>query len=249
MDRRTVLLGPLGAFATYALLAEAALASVPNSKLSALRWISRQDELARGLANGAISQVAWHDEIGRLAREVDTAQLVHEIGRANLEDAGAGSSHDPKKRFVRFVDETGAPMRLAYGAALFSFKYNSVITPHAHKHMASAHMVIEGKVRIRTFDRIRDEGDALIVKPTADHVAGVGEAAAMTFARDNVHWFAPRSDRPMTFDVIVDGLDAGAERYVIQPVDILAGKRLPDGSIRAPLISFEESAKRYTAAL
>ncbi|MFL5239622.1 MAG: hypothetical protein ACJ8EL_18900 [Rhizomicrobium sp.] len=45
-------------------------------------------------------------------------------------------------------------MKVAYGAALFSFNRDTVITPHAHKHMASAHMVIEGKVRIRTLPSI-----------------------------------------------------------------------------------------------
>jgi hypothetical protein len=147
------------------------------------------------------------------------------------------------------VDDAGAAVRLSYGTAMFSFDKNSVITPHAHKHMASAHMVIEGKVRIRTYDRIADEDGAILILPTADVVAQAGEAAAMTTDKDNVHWFAARSDRAMTFDVIVDGLDKGQERYVIQPLDPVGGNHLRDGTISAPLLTFEESAKRYTAAM
>jgi hypothetical protein len=250
LDRRRALLEPLAAFATYALLAETAAASATmSSRLGARRWIARQDELAHALSGGTISQTVWHDEIGRLAREVDVAQLVAEIGRAKLREAAAPFGHDPKKRFVTFLDENGAPMKLAYGAALFSFGRDTVITPHAHKHMASAHMVIQGKVRIRTFDRVRDEEGALIVRPTADHIATVGEAAAMTTAKDNVHWFASRSETAATFDVILDGLDPGEERYLIQPVEIVRGEKRADGTIKAPLISFDESASRYTAAL
>jgi hypothetical protein len=82
-----------------------------------------------------------------------------------------------------------------------------------------------------------------------DEVAEVGDAAAMTTATDNVHWFAPKSAQAMTFDVIVDGLDSGSAPYVIQPVDPMAGRHNEDGTISAPTISFEESMKRYPASL
>jgi hypothetical protein len=71
----------------------------------------------------------------------------------------------------------------------------------------------------------------------------------MTTARDNVHWFVPRTARAMTFDVIVDGLDAGEERYVIQPVDPLGGQWLENHTLRVSFLSFVESARRYTAAV
>jgi hypothetical protein len=143
--------------------------------------------------------------------------LAAELRRARLRDAGAAFGHDPRKRFVKFLDGNRQPAKVAYGAALFAL--DSEITPHAHKHMASAHLVLGGK------------------------------AAAMISAVDNVHWFVARSHKAMTFDVIVDGLDPGEEDYAIQPVDILGGERRADGTIRAPLLSFEESSKRYTAAL
>jgi hypothetical protein len=101
------------------------------------------------------------------------------------------------------------PLRLGYGLANFDFGPDNVITPHAHHDMASAHMVIEGKLRVRTFDRVKDEENHLIVQPTQDVLAEPGHAAAMTTAKDNVHWFAPRSPRAMTIDVIIDGLEKG----------------------------------------
>ena len=53
----------------------------------------------------------------------------------------------------------------------------------------------------------------------------------------------------MTLDIIIDGLDAGQDNYTIQPVDPLGGKQLADGTIRAPVISFERSMALYTAKL
>jgi quercetin dioxygenase-like cupin family protein len=247
--RRELLASALPAFAIFALLKEAAADVAPSARAPAGRWIARQDELARSLTKKKITQVEWHDQVNALARDVDVGELAFEIRRARTRPAGDPFGHDPKKRFITFLDEDEKPLRLSYGAALFTFDKTNVITPHAHKHMASAHMVLEGKIRVRTFDRIADEDGAILILPTGDTVAEPGHAAAMTGDKDNVHWFAPRSPHAMTFDVIVDGLDSGQDRYVIQPLDPLAGERLSDSTIRAPLLSFEESSKRYTAAL
>lgn len=247
IDRREFVLGSVAGFAVFALLREARAAVPIDGRLAARRWILRQDELAKGLAAGTLSGRQWHDSVNALAREVDVAELAAELRSAQTRPAGDPFGHDPVKRFVSFTGDDGAPLRLAYGAALFAFDKDSVITPHAHKHMASAHMVVEGKVRIRTFDRIADEDGALIIRPTLDEIAGPGHAAAMTTAKDNIHWFASRSAQAMTFDVIIDGLDAGSERYLIQPLDPLGGTPRADGTIRAPLLGFEESMTRYSA--
>lgn len=247
--RREFILGSIGAFAVFALLREANAWTATDTRLSARRWVDRQNELARGLAAGTVSQLQWHDAANALAREVDVAELAAELRRARLRPAGDPFGHDPVKRFVTFIGDDGTPVRVAYGAALFSFDKTSVITPHAHKHMASAHIVIDGRVRIRTFDRVADEDGALLIRPSRDEIAGPGHAAAMTTAKDNVHWFAAHAEHATTFDVIVDGLDPGTERHLIQPLDPLGGARLADGTIRAKLLSFEDSMKRYDASL
>jgi hypothetical protein len=108
-------------------------------------------------------------------------------------------------------------------------------------------MVIEGKVRIRTFDRVGERDGAIIIRSTADHIGEVGAAAAMTTAKDNIHWFTPATSRAVTFDVIIDGLEPGEDRYLIQPIDPLRGHGQSDGTIVAPILSFQESMRRYSA--
>lgn len=247
LDRRQMVALVLLASPLYALVREAGATGVARDRrLPAKRWIDRQDELARGLRSGAVAPLAWHDAVNCLAQDVDVAQLVAEASHTRPAD-GPPFMRDPVKRHVAFLAEDGRVRRLSYGAATFTFGPENVITPHAHQHMASAHMVIQGKVRIRTFDRIDSRADALVIRPTADHVGEVGAAAAMTTAKDNVHWFTPAAATATTFDVIIDGLDPGQEAYVIQPVDPLGGRRRSDGSIVAPLLSFEASMQRYPA--
>jgi hypothetical protein len=246
LTRREQLTGFLSGFAAYALLAESARAA-PGVRTPPTRWIERQDEIARALAAGRMTPLAWMTEVERLAGETDVAELMATVRRGQITPAPAGSHNDPKKRWVRFVDAAGEPRRLAYGAALFDFAPHNVITPHGHRHMVSAHLVVAGRFRIRNFDRLRDEGQAMVIRPTRDYVAGIGALSAMSSARDNIHWFTPQGGPASTFDVVISGLDPGQDDYEIRAIDPLGGRRLKDGSILAPIIPFDRAAARYTA--
>jgi hypothetical protein len=248
MVTRRNLIFTVAGFCVYAFLAEVRASSPLPRSIAARKWTSSQDELARGLASGRISQLDWHRAVSSLASEVDLEDLSRELRRAKVRSDRPPSGHDPQKRFVTFLTEEGVAVRLSYGVALFDFASDSVITPHAHKHMVSAHMVLEGKVRIRTYDRVQDEEGALLIRPKSDEVAEPGHSAAMTSVKDNIHWFTPRTKTAMTLDVIIDGLDRGQERYLIQPIDPKGGRTLSDGTLRAPLVSIERSMEIYSSA-
>lgn len=238
----------LAAFPVYALLAEfvPARAAVARSD-AARRWIGRQDEIARALSRGEIAPHQWRQEVEALSRSVDLDQLMAEINRSRIRVAGRGQPNDPIKRTIRFRDDTGTPQRLGYAAALFNFDRQNVITPHGHRHMLSAHLVVEGAFRVRNFDRVRDEDGAMILRPGIDTTIRRGAVSTIGPERDNIHWFVPRSERATTFDIIVTGLGPEQPRYVVEPVDPLRGTRLPDGTLRAPILDFEESSRFYTA--
>lgn len=244
LTRRDHLLGVLPGFVLFALLGEVA-AQTPSR---AARWIDAQDQIARALAAGEITPLAWQGEVERLAGEVDVAELMAAVRAARLSPAPMGSHNDPAKRFVRFIDATGEPRRLAYGAALFDFQPQNVITPHGHRHMVSAHMIVAGAFRVRNFDRVGDEDGAMIIRPTRDYIARLGDVSTMSSHRDNIHWFVPHGGAPATtFDVVISGIDPGQPSYEIRAIDPVGGRVRDDGAIVAPIISFSDSADRYTA--
>ncbi|HYD86214.1 MAG TPA: hypothetical protein VEA80_01950 [Vitreimonas sp.] len=250
LNRREHLFAFLPAFAVFALLSEAGALTIAGSRrtMAPARWIDAHDEVARALAGGEITPLIWQAEVERLAREVDVAELMATVNRARLSPAPRGSHNDPAKRFVRFLDDTGEPRRLAYGAALFDFQPQNVITPHGHRHMVSAHLVVDGAFRVRNFDRIGDEDGAMVIRPTRDYVARTGDISTMSSQRDNIHWFVPHGRAPATtFDVVISDLDPGQPSYDIRAIDPLGGRARADGAIVAPIMSFRDSAARYTA--
>lgn len=245
--------GAMGAawpgFLVFALLGEARAATASGDR-TPQRWIRRQDEIGRALAAGEMRPLNWCLEVERLAREVDLGQLMATVNRSRLVAGARGSHNDPSKRFVQFLDDRGTPRRMSYAAALFDFEPHNVITPHGHRHMVSAHMVVEGAFRVRNYDRVGDAPGAMIVRPTRDYIAGLGSVSTMCSERDNIHWFVPDGGRrAATFDVIISGIDRGQPGYDIKAIDPYGGVRRRDGAIVAPILDFEVSASRYTAAV
>jgi hypothetical protein len=248
IGRRAAMASGLAAF-SLALLGSAVSAAKPQRRLPARDWIERQGELARALKGGQITPLQWMAEAGRLAGEIEVAQLMAEVDKAQVTQNALLPTNDPRKSSIRFLDAEGAPRKLGYGAALFAFEPHNVITPHGHRHMVSSHLVVEGAFRVRNFDRLHDEDGAMIVRPTRDYIAATGQLSAMTPDRDNIHWFVPQGGKAMTFDVIISGIDPGEADYEIEAIDPLGGAELGDGAIRAPKIAFEAASDKYTAAI
>lgn len=248
LTRRAQMTGLFSAFVMVALAGEVRAAR-PTRRMPARDWIDRQAELARVLKAGQLRPATWMDEVRRLAGEIDVAELMAAVDASRVSPPSLPLTNDPPKRFVQFVDEAGAPRRLGFGAALFDFSPTNVITPHGHRNMVSSHLVVGGHFRIRNFDRLRDieeeRGQAMVIRPTRDIVAGVGALSAMSSDRDNIHWFVPRGGPARTFDVVISGLNPGQPDYEIRAIDPLGGRRLRDGAIVAPTMSFEASSAKY----
>jgi hypothetical protein len=238
-------LASMASFATYAFVGEVGRSFAGQAR-GASRWVDGQADIALALKHGELRPSAWMDEVDRLSRETDLAELMALVRGSRISPAPDGGSNDPRKRFVHFVDEGGRPRRLPYATALFAFTPDNVITPHGHKHMVSAHLVVEGRFRIRTFDRVDDEPGAMLIRPREDRIATTGEVSTMSSERGNVHWFVPHGGAATTFDVIVSGLDAGAPDHDIEAIDPLHGERRGDGVVAAPIIGFERAARLYT---
>jgi hypothetical protein len=245
ISRRALLATALTTFPVYAALTHVAGLGVAGA--GGNPWVTRQQELALSLGRGEITPSDWQSEVERFARDIDIGQLLATIREARQAKVGRALPSYPFKTAIRFLDESGTPRRLRFASALFDFAPTDVITPHAHRHMVSAHMIVRGAFRVRNFDRVGEDGDALVLRETGDRVLKAGAISTMSSERDNVHWFVPDSGPASTFDVIVSRLDPGEPAYVIEPVDPLDGRRLEGGLLRAPLIGFEESARKYTS--
>lgn len=130
------------------------------------------------------------------------------------------------------------------GHKIFAYRKGACTPPHAHNNVASVHLVLRGKIHLRTYDRVRDVPGAIEITPTFDGVVEPGAFATMTDAEHNVHWFVGEIDGSCSLDVVMS--DVAPDRTYATPaqsygqifVDPTAGKR-------APILAFERAAAKF----
>ncbi|HXL99988.1 MAG TPA: hypothetical protein VN932_08660 [Rhizomicrobium sp.] len=228
-----------------------ALAAVPRTALDP--WARKVVALNRALAAGEIGLLDWQDRIAALNASVPVGEIVRYLDIDKLAAhftypsklAETADPHFPK------TISTGGVAR-PWFLRVFAMREGGAVIPHAHNNMVSAHLVIHGNFHARTYDRVRDETDAIAIRPAVNRLLSPGEIITMSDDRDNVHWLVAQSNRSMTFDIGMTHISR-TRRYKIAANEYsmiyLDPTPAPgsDGLIVAPVLTFEQAAKKFAA--
>ena len=213
---------------------------------TATRWLDRMQDLTVALTEGRVTSSGWRRRAQRLTRPVPLAELLRLVDfRTNATLAEADDDAEPQRQLAlplpSFLD------RFAFTAILAYVRRGTAVVPHGHHNMVSMHLVLQGAVHLRQYDRVRDEPAHVLIRPRADRICHPGDTSAVAAARGNVHWFRGVSD---AFALIVAAydLDPAAGPTGRDYVDPLVGESLPDGSLRVPRLTAEEAHRRYASA-
>ena len=207
-------------------------------------WSAKINEISIGLRAQKLTALNWQEDVEEVLANIDLHELLTRIDLAkfqrslNVQDGGATS----KKLDFRKV--LGMPDGLSYTTAIFGMQKGRSIVPHGHHNVVSGHLIIEGNLHVRNFERLRDEDDALIVRPTIDKIISVRDCSTQSSSRNNIHWFTAMSSTAFTFDVIVKHLDPD------QPcgrdyIDPLHAQKLSDGSLRVRRLQQDDAENMY----
>jgi quercetin dioxygenase-like cupin family protein len=186
MERRELLFGIASLIGLA--LEHNALAS-PNAK----RLLRQAQDLSRELSGGA-----WQTAIEKLLAGADVEAIAEAIDLDRLLEKA------PKvERGARVFAVPSQPWLSSAGAQvkLFAFEPGRANPPHAHDRMVSVHLVLRGRFRVRHFERVRDESDTIVIRPTIDRTLGPREATSISDARNNVHWHVAL-ERGVLLDVV-----------------------------------------------
>jgi hypothetical protein len=208
-------------------------------------WLRGLHDRCKDLRGAPLQATAWQDEVGTLLERVPLEELLKLIdfdrlvARASLPDDRA-ATHDPV-----FPPLQGIPERPSYIRRLFVLAQDRAVVPHGHQNMVSGHLVVHGSLRVRHFERVRDEPAHMVLRPTIDRHSNPGAATTVSDHRDNVHWLVATSKVAATFDVIVPDLDPGRPTRFQDFVDPRRGEGLGGGLIRVPRLGADEVFARY----
>eukprot|EP00913_Durusdinium_trenchii_P028347 g26575.t1 len=132
------------------------------------QWLTKVNELGRDVKNQKLRQVEWQKQTEELFKKVDLPELLKFIKfdeltkNAKFVDKGARSLR-PK-----FPSVEGLPKEFVFGRQIFALKKGRSVIPHGHNNMATAFLVLKGDLNGKHYDRLEDQKDHLLIKPTID---------------------------------------------------------------------------------
>ncbi|MSR59166.1 MAG: hypothetical protein EXS05_16245 [Planctomycetaceae bacterium] len=247
LSRRQFTQQTLGSLLSLSLLETLAScdAFADEAKPATVKWLADVNQLGWDLKEKTLTQLEWQKKIEELYAKADVADFLKLIDfdklTHNLEmvDNGARSLQ------FKFPKIEGLSDKIAWGKQIFALKKDRSVVPHGHNNMATAFLIIKGDFRGRHYDRIEDQPEHMIVKPTIDRKFKVGECSTVSDFKDNVHWFQALSETAFIFNIHVQGINPDNKeptgRIYIDP----NGEKLKDGLIRAKRIDYEDANKLY----
>ena len=213
------------------------------------KWLKSIHELSGDLRTNKISQTDWQKMIGRLHSRLEMKEILHFLDFEKLEkQMTVAESGERIERFqfpkLDWLPEAG---ERGWGMSIFAIDKDSAVTPHGHYNMVSAHLVLKGSFRVRHFDRIEEQAEHWIIKPTIDQISKPGDETSISEKKDNIHWLKNvGNEKAFTLDVVVAGLNRDLDYSFKQTfLDPDGGEKLKGNLIRARKINYDESVKLY----
>jgi hypothetical protein len=209
------------------------------------KWLVELCDLARDVKDRKIKDVEWQAKIEELYKRVDLPELVKllDLDRvektARLPDKGAGNLA------VDLSKVEGLPQRLVFGKQIFAMKQGRSVVPHGHDNMCTAFIILRGNFIGKHYDRVEDNADHYLIKPTLDRVFKPGESSTVSDHKDNVHWFKADSETAFIFNIHIMGYNPESKKFPTRVYVDPEGEKTTGGLIVAKKISSSECHRKY----
>jgi len=246
LTRRQFAQDTLTALVTYSLLdlllAKDALGD--GTKLLASKWLKELNELGHDVKGKKLPQVEWQKKVDELFEHVDLADTLKFLDFGKLTAGIKFRDQGELSLKPKLPQVEGLPTSLVFGHQVFALTKDRSVVPHGHNNMATAFLILKGTFRGRHYDRLEDDGQHMIIRPTLDRAFTAGEHSTVSDYKDNVHWFTATSEQAFIFNIHIMNVDEGVKntgRVYIDP----NGEKLSDNRIRAKRVTPAEVYKLY----
>jgi hypothetical protein len=208
-------------------------------------WMNDLHTLTRDLKEHKVKDLDFQAKLEALYKRVDLAELIKLVDLDRLEKSVRLPDNGAANRGVDLGRVEGLPKRLFFGKQIFAMKKGRSVVPHGHDNMCTGFIVLRGDFEGRHYDRVEDNKDHYLIRPTIDRLFRPGECSTVSDHKDNVHWFKAVSQTGFIFNIHVMGYNPenkkSASRVYVDP----EGPRVQGGLILAKKISSKECHKKY----
>jgi hypothetical protein len=208
------------------------------------KWLTELVELGRDVKDRKIKDVEWQTKVEELYKKIDLAELVKFLELDRIEKTVRYPEKGAANLGIDLSKVEGLP-RLAFGRQIFACQKGRSIVPHGHDNMCTGFVVLKGDWVGKHYDRVEDNADHYLIKPTLDRTFKPSECSTVSDHKDNVHWFQAASDTAFIFNIHITGYNPENKkptgRVYVDPV----GEKTAGGLIVAKKISSSECHRKY----
>jgi hypothetical protein len=111
--------------------------------------------------------------------------------------------------------------------------------------MCTGFVVLKGTFDGKHYDRVEDQGDHYLLKPTIHRQFKPGECSTVSDHKDNVHWFTADSDTGFIFNIHVVGYNPESKKAIGRVYVDPDGEKVEGNLIRAKIVSSAVAHKKY----
>jgi hypothetical protein len=208
-------------------------------------WLKEVNQLAESLKRQKLEQKAWQPQIETLFRQVDLPGLLKFIDFDRIDKLANPPKNGAQSIRVDYPQGEGTPTKLVFGQQIFALRKDRSVVPHGHNNMATAFLILKGDFQGKHYDRLEDEKDHLIIKPTIDRKFTPGECSSVSDYKDNVHWFKALSGPAYIFNLHILDVNPGSEKRTGRLYVDPHGEKVAGGLIRARRLDHEEAHRLY----
>lgn len=212
INRREFAAASTEALLTFSLLETLFARDAWSAEVSpiAAKWLTGVNELAADVKEQRVSQVEWQKKTEELFSQIGLNDLLELVRFDDLTRDLKFVDNGARSLRPRLPEVEGLPRQLVFGKQIFALKKGRSVVPHGHNNMATAFLVLKGELHGRHYDRIEDEPEHLLIRPTIDRQFKPGETSSVSDYRDNIHWFKSTSDTAFIFNIHVLGCRPGS---------------------------------------
>lgn len=246
MDRREFGKHTLGSLLTFSfletLLSSNALAE--SVKPIASKWLAELNQMGLDLKGQKLTQTDWQTQVEKLLSQVDLAEFLKYVDFPTLTKDMQFRDKGERSFRANFPQVEGLPTELVFGHQMFALEKDRSVVPHGHNNMATAFLILQGEFEGKHYDRLEDQKDFMIIKPTIDRKFKAGEYSTVSDHKDNVHWFKATTSPGYIFNIHVlnvDPTNKTSGRVYIDPL----GEKLSDGRIKAAKLKPVDAINRF----
>ena len=248
--RRQFMTDAFGAFGAFALsqliLEKNLLASKASMKVD--DWFSELHRIGEGLEKQSNKALLWQADMSKHYAKAPIAEIIKSI---DLDKIRRKMDYSKKGEcFIRipmgFNSEDLSHEKRQVVVKVAGVKKGGAVPPHGHENMVSAFMVLDGKLRVRQFDKLYEKKGEIAVKKSFDQVQTPGEWTSVSDKKDNCHWLESVGDEAMFFSTKVVELKHGARVRGRIYFDHDRAKKVGDGILLAEKLAYSHAIERYS---